>query len=199
MWIDILLVLIGAILGFILSICTTIITKAMDKKGTLHLFYIITQPTEAVKNNIYADGVRSSLILPFVFEFQNTSNTTRVIRDVSLYLYKEGKLVAKMLQAQNYTVHRKSGDEHKNFGGEKCSYSFVLEPLSIQRQYCQYWHSIPLSKENEIIFDTIKFAYYDEKNRLVESLIYKTDKIWKDVRFEHKEEFTLIQCKNIKK
>lgn len=39
-----------------------------------------------------------SFLIPIKLEIQNTSNTCRVIRDVSMWLYEEEKPVAEMVQ-----------------------------------------------------------------------------------------------------
>lgn len=68
-------------------------TTSFGKKGKLNIFYRFS----------YQKGMNGEtwgfeetpnggkcFVIPIVFEFQNTSNTTRVIRDVSMHLY-DGK------------------------------------------------------------------------------------------------------------
>ena len=63
-----------------------------------------------------------------------------------------------------------------NYGSDKNSYSFVIPPMSIQKQECEFTYEIPISDINKYSFDQIRFSYYDEKNRIV----YINEEIVKD-------------------
>ena len=118
-WFEVWLVVIGAILGFALSIITTLVNKAIDKHGKMRIFYkLVYQKSTGQKARIDLTGGETYLTIPLYFELQNTSNTARVIRDVCLYLYNNGKEVAKMVQIQ-YTKDTKTNAIKNNFGGEK--------------------------------------------------------------------------------
>ncbi|MCH5194353.1 MAG: hypothetical protein J1F11_10350 [Oscillospiraceae bacterium] len=205
-WFDIILVLLGAVLGFGLSILTTIITRQLDKHGKLFLFYKLLSK-ESLPSNSYinSDNSECCLLMPLFFEFQNTSNTTRVIRDVNLYLYNQGKLVDKMFQIQYFETIKTVGKEEKaeidhNYGGDKNSYSFVLPATSIQRQECLFAYKIPLSKKNEVVFDELRFAYYDEKNNKIESEFLDIPNGWNDKMVDIcNSEFVLLNCCKSKK
>ena len=80
---DIFSVILGSVVGFGLSILTTIINHKLDRKGKLLLYYKhIT--IEIVPPNItfIPENSNYNLIIPLYFEFQNTSNTPRVIRNI---------------------------------------------------------------------------------------------------------------------
>ena len=152
-WFEISLVVIGAVLGFALSIVTTLINKAIDKHGKLHLFYkLVYQKSTGEKARIDSQGGETYLTIPLYFEFQNTSNTARVIRDVCLYLYYNGNKVAKMNQIQ-YTRDSSTQEIKNTFGGDKNSYSFVLPPLSIQKQECEFLYKVSTPKIEDLPFD----------------------------------------------
>lgn len=190
---DIILVVIGAVLGFALSIATIIINKAMDKYGKIHLFYkIVYQKGSSQKAGfIYGVGEKS-LLIPIYFEFQNTSNTARVIRDVCLYLYKNGEKVAKMNQLQ-YTTNSQTNEIKNNFGGDKNSYSFVLPPMSIQKQECEFLYKVSLSEVEKYSFDEIRFSYYDEKNKVNECHFCYAPNSWDNIDFNYENEYIKLR------
>ena len=92
---EILMLVLGAVLGLLASLFTMIIQRVLDKKGKLNVFYQFSHQkgmggaTWGFDEN--PDG-RKYFVIPIVFEFQNTSNTTRVIRYVRVYLYDGKKL-----------------------------------------------------------------------------------------------------------
>ena len=194
-WFEISLVVIGAVLGFALSIVTTLINKAIDKHGKLHLFYkLVYQKSSGKKARIDSQGGETYLTIPLYFEFQNTSNTARVIRDVCLYLYNNGSQVAKMIQIQ-YTRDSSTNEVKNSFGGDKNSYSFVLPPLSIQKQECEFLYKVTTSKIEELPFDEIRFSYFDEKNRVMECLFCKAEQGWNGIDFNYENEYFELKCK----
>ena len=186
---EILMLILGAALGFLASLFTMIIQRVLREKGKLNIFYRFS----------YQKGVNGEtwgfeetpnggkcFVIPIVFEFQNTSNTTRVIRDVSMHLYDGKKFVAKMKQMDYlHITHRKgnsvSGEEDHYFGTDKGSYSFVIPPRSIQRQECEYMYIINASEISANKFDRIKACYFDEKNKTRYFEIRTIDNCW-----EHK-------------
>lgn len=203
-WFEVLLVVIGAVLGFLLSIVTVIVERHLDRQGKLHLFYkLVHHKANSKPPQIYKQGEFVHLILPMFFEFQNTSNTSRVIRDVCLHLFKNGKQVAKMKQAQFVTSEKTRGGETVEntiieFGGEKNSYSFVLPPLSIQRQQCCFVLQINTTDIDNMQFDEIRFCYYDECNKVMECRLLDVPTGLADKEFECGSEFTELICKKRK-
>ena len=143
------------------------------------------------------DG-RKYFVIPIVFEFQNTSNTTRVIRDVSVYLYDGKKFVAKMKQMDYlHITHRKgnsvSGEEDYYFGTDKGSYSFVIPPRSIQRQECEYMYVINASEISDNKFDRAKAGYFDERNKARYFEIRRIDNCWENKMYPIDEEWQVFK------
>lgn len=203
-WFEVLLVIIGAVLGFLLSIVTVIVERHLDRQGKLHLFYkLVHQITSSAPPRVYRYGEITQISIPIFFEFQNTSNTSRVIRDVCLYLFKDGKQVTKMKQAQFAKSEKTSGGEvieskSAEFGGEKNSYSFVLPPSSIQRQQCCFALQIPVAEIDNMLFDEIRFCYFDECSRVMECKFLDVPTGWVDTEFECGSEFVELICKKRK-
>lgn len=193
-WFEVLLVVVGSFLVFLLSILTTFINKRIDKNGEVRIFYKLLEQQAKIgvtENEQY-------LLIPVYFELQNTSNTTRVIRDVSLYIYNNGKQVVKMMQIQ-CTKDSKTNELKNSFGGEKNSYSFVLPPLSIQKQECEFLYKVPTSKVDEKTFDEIRFAYFNEKNQVMDCLFSKAEQGWNGIEFNYDNEYAELKCVKKKK
>ena len=201
---DIFSVILGSVVGFGLSILTTIINHKLDRKGKLLLYYKhIT--IEIVPPNItfIPENSNYNLIIPLYFEFQNTSNTPRVIRNINLYLYNKGELVDKFQQVDHSEIIIDNGKTKKcyNYGNEKSSYSFTLPSTSIQAQECFFLYTIHSSKASEKSFDEIRFAYYDEKDRKNESLFLKVPDGWNTKQLyeeKDKDEFVKLKCHKVK-
>lgn len=198
---EILMLIIGAMLGLVASLFTMVVQRWLDKKGKLNIFYRFSYQkgmggaTWGFEKS--ADG-RLYFTLPVVYEFQNTSNTTRVIRDVSMLLYDGKQLVATMMQMDHlHITHRKgntvAGEEDRYFGTDKGSYSFVIPPRSIQRQECEYMFVISSSEIQEKKFDHIKARYYDERNKPKYFEVRKIDNCWVKKSYPIDEEWQLLK------
>ena len=207
-WNEVILILIGALIGFAFSMITTIILRVIDKAGKLNIFFRFSVPQggnyekwgfEHIDDKKHFENQDKGLafIVPIFYEFQNTSNTTRVIRDVSLLLCKDNRFIVNMTQITKTVTEKKSGgsciEKKENvFGGENGSYSFVLPPRSIQKYECQYIHTFEPARPNEYIFNKLVLRYFDENNKqhffelkdlsnLWDNHNYRVDREWKDV------------------
>lgn len=202
-WNEIIYVLVGAIIGFAGSIIVMLAERALDRKGTIQIFYRRTNQRGMKKFgwgfDEYADG-RLGITIPVVFEVQNTSNTTRVIRDVSLLLYSGNTFIGKMLQSSGKHVTTRTGStvtgtQDYMFGAEKGSYSFVLPPRSIQRQECEYCYVIYPNEKAEKNFDTVIARYYDERNNAHAFKVMSFDKVWTNEYFDPDEDWCVLDDK----
>ena len=199
-WNEVLLIVIGAVLGFLLSIITTIIQRQMDRNGKLHLFYRFTNSKGDGAAWGFDENGDGNLCfeIPILFEFQNTSNTTRVIRDVSFLLYNGNEPVEVMMQIDHLHTTKRSGTEITDerdlfFGDDKGSYSFVLPPRCIQRQECEYCSIISSSDKEKKHFTRIVARYFDERNKPHFFDIKKIDGNWTPKRFSSDEEWVLMK------
>lgn len=202
-WNEIIYVLVGAVIGFVGSIIVMLAERALDKKGAIQIFYRRTNQRGMKRCgwgfDEYTDG-RLGITIPVVFEVQNTSNTTRVIRDVSLLLYSGNTFVGKMFQSSGKHITTRTGGEITGtrdymFGAEKGSYSFVLPPRSIQRQECEYCYVIYPNEREEKVFDTIIARYYDERNKAHAFKFMSIDKVWTKAYFEPDEDWCMLEDK----
>lgn len=203
-WFEVFLVVIGAVLGFLLSIVTTIVNKEIDKLGKVRIFYKYFYVDDVYEKARIETSEGSIVIdIPIWFELQNTSNSSRVIRDVCLCLYYNGKLVDKMIQIESsrteITTNGKTVIESiTNYGSDKNSYSFVIPPMSIQKQECEFTYEIPISDINKYSFDQIRFSYYDEKNRIMECVLCDIPNGWHNYKFCYNNEYIQLKCRRKK-
>lgn len=183
---------IGGVLGFVASIGTLTAERIWDRAGRLNIYYVISSDG---RNPIKTFGTSNSsegpaFILPLVFEMQNTSNTARIMRDVSVNLYKGGRFVDAMLQVGQ------SGDsntkEKREYGGENQSYSFVIQPRSIQKLYGTYMYNVGPNPQPEHDFDEIRLRYFDERNILREYHVRYVEKPWEQSDLGGDEDWILL-------
>lgn len=198
---EILMLLIGAGIGLFSSILTLGIERYWNRRGKLNIYY------KAVVRKTNHEGWgfefnQADLLwhfsFPVYFEFQNTSNTTRVIRDVNMLLYEGEKKIATMRQIGPVHVTQRRGSEivsekKYQFGDEKGSYSFVLPPQSIQKQECWYVFSIEPEEKEKQHFDRVILRYYDEKNQAHEFFARSIDKCWEYQKHSSDNEWTLLK------
>lgn len=198
---EIIMLVIGAVLGLIASLFTMVVQRWLDKKGKLNIFYRFCHQkgtngrSWGFQNS--EDG-RIYFTIPVVFEFQNTSNTTRVIRDVSLILFNGKTQVGKMIQIDHIHTRNRRGntvtsEKDEYFGTDKGSYSFVIPPRSIQRQECEYMFIIDLTEVQEKQFDTIKARYFDERNKAKTFILRTMENSWKAGLFPVDDEWKLFK------
>lgn len=197
---ELIMLLIGAALGLFASLFTMVVQRMLDKKGKLQIFYRFSyQRGMGGRSWGFDENLDGTInfVVPVVFEIQNTSNTTRVIRDVSLILYNGKQMVAKMAQQEHLHITSRRGntvtkEEDIYYGTENGSYSFVIPPRIIQRQECEYTYAVKLCDKDSHQFDTIKARYYDERNKAHYFELRKVENCWAKKLFPIDEEWRLF-------
>ena len=171
-WNEIIMLLIGALVGIGSSAAMMIIQNANEKCGKLSIYVKFNCLKNMGKEGwgVFENPEGGlSFLIPVIFEIENTSKRARIMRDVSLVLLKENKVIAKMTQI-NYlqTTSRKNvgitHEEEHYYGDINGSYSFVIEPTSIKRENCVYLYKISRDDIQNKSFDSIALQFYNEKN-----------------------------------
>ena len=171
---DIIMALVGGVIGFMSSLGILIAQHIFDIKGRVSIYYkFISQKNNQEPWGVYEEPLSEiKIIIPAVFEFQNTTNTTRVLRDVHASIYKRNQLVAKLIQIEKTGTHNIMANKNTMtdtlFGTENGSYSFVLQPRSIQKQRVMFAYKINKNEVAKYDFDTIRISYYDEKDKKIQ-------------------------------
>lgn len=87
--------LIGGFIGFFSSFVIMLITRWLDRKGKLRIYAKRTVVDNKKRWGFHEDGGQSLLVVPLKLEFQNTTGRSRVVRNVDVVPYRNGKEVAK--------------------------------------------------------------------------------------------------------
>lgn len=168
---DVILLLVGGVIGFVSSVGMYLIERLVDKSGKVKIYYkFIYSMNDNKPWGVREENQNRVLVLPVTFELQNTSNSTRVIRDVCVELYKGKVFCSKTIQIETIENVKTKGNKIESeviyqLGAERGSYSFVLPPRSIQKQKVEYLLSVPNNRIEELSFDTIVIRYFDESDR----------------------------------
>lgn len=184
---DITLLLIGAGISIVSSFLTLYINKLFDRIGKLRIFYKIVCLPGGEEGGFYIDSDSDMIhfTVPISFEFQNTSNTPRIIRNLNISLYNDNKYISKMIQAESTSNKTLRGSElisvkEYNYGANHGTYSFLVSPHSISAYNCLFILSIPTSKVDNYIFDHLRLIYYNERNHKKELFLLNFNGNWRD-------------------
>ena len=170
--------LIGGLIGFLSSLGVQIAMRALDRKGKLSFYSRINSSFLQGWGFFSADG-KITFVVPLELECQNTSNVTRVVRDVSLSLWRDGIEVKRMRQTQGiYNEHKHNGkiESRDSFalGDVNGSYSLVVPPRSIKKMNC-FFTCGQEQNIQDIAFDEIRISCYNECDYLYRSQLIEFD------------------------
>ena len=151
--------IIGAVIGFISSIGIIIVQRIIDRAGNLEIYAKVVgdRLTGSYTWGFYRNTDGMFLIVPLWIEIQNLSNSFRILRDINLLLFADGKELTTMVQSNRTESKSREVLLFANEG----SYSLSLGGGEIKKLDCQF-----LLKASPDIpfFDEIVLRYYDEKN-----------------------------------
>lgn len=193
--------IIGGLIGFLSSLGVQIAMRALDRKGKLSFYNRINSSFSQDWGFFSADG-NITFVVPLELECQNTSNVTRVVRDVSLSLWRDGIEVKRMRQTQGiYKENKRKGvvQSRDSFalGDEKGSYSLVVPPRSIKKMNCFFTCGQERNIQ-DITFDEIRISCYDERDYLYRSQLMEFDGNWKERSIPLKDAWAKIGFKRIR-
>lgn len=154
--------IVGAIISILTSFCNKLIERHLDNKGKVAIYRkVVYIKNDGRSMGIYQDKNDYSFVVPLWIEVHNSKNASQIIRDFSVCIYSEGKMIAKMNQI-NYQKSELS--DNLNYYGNKGSYSFLIPENSIER-----FDLLFVLKKSDCNhkFDEIKITYYNNKNELV--------------------------------
>lgn len=151
----------GIIMTVISSICASLINFIVSRRGKLCIYY----KRESISPDLYGCGMfGDNLVIPMVFDLQNTSGVNKVCRDLSLWLCCGSTKISKFQQiGHTYQENDKTkeiSNKHE-FGNKARIYSFVINPKSITSVRCFFM--IKQSKIDSRV-NNISLSYYDQRN-----------------------------------
>ena len=166
-----LLILFGASLGFLSSIGTTLVSNLIKNKGEVKVFYkiVYSKINQGRTWGFFISPEGMIFEVPLWVELYNTSNSVKVVRDLVILLFQEGKELTQMTQINK--------TEENVLYGNQGAYSFVLQPRNIYK-YDLYFIIKNNELESNCNFDEIRLRYFDEKNKAHTSLLRKVKQPW---------------------
>lgn len=167
---EIVMLLIGAAISLFSSVVTLWMTNVINRTGKIRIFYRFIGLRDYTSGWGFfgSEDGGMKLVIPALFEIQNTKNTPFVMRDVNLVLFRDKRIVSEMIQI---TDEERPGVNSTEYGLDNGSYSFVIEPHSIKKIRCLYALRINQNEKEEKKFEYIKMVYYNENNHRVEKII----------------------------
>lgn len=101
----------GSILGFLLGVLGILIERYINRMGKLKIFYKIVNRREYLNGWGFEkeNGKIVSFCVPVRYEIFNSSNVSKILRDVSIDLYKDNRFVKKMIQIEETVIEHKKG------------------------------------------------------------------------------------------
>ena len=170
--------LIGAAIAFASSIGIIVVERLFDRSGKLKIYAKVVYH-RTIENRTWGfhNGSEGMFFgVPIWIELENSSNTTRVIRDVNLVLYKGKTKVAEMVQ-----INRSGKNDNEYIYANDGSYSFMADPKSI-RQYTCYF-SLKQENGKDQSFDKIVLRYFNERDNEKLLFLAAVDGDWKTKQF----------------
>ena len=191
---DVILIIIGSFIGFIASIGTTLVNELINHKGKTRVFYKIVHSLSFGGSKWGFANADSGMVfhIPIWLEVHNTSNTTRIMRDVNISLKHDGKEVAIMVQNTHIDMRKNGEEKERNMYGDDGAYSFSIEPRSIRRFRLNFLLRKPniISDNN---FNEVYLRYYNERDKIQSFLLKKVDRCWELGEIESSEEWMALK------
>lgn len=191
---EILMLIIGSVIGVVASVGTMFAERALNRAGKLLIFYkrIYSKSSSGRSWGKYKENDGCIIFeIPMFIEFQNTTYSPRVIRDFAIYAYKDNTQSAKFTQIEFVEITHRSGNQITGkdtayYGESNGAYSFMVGPISISHYTCEFMLK---SRGQQPEFNNLRIGYYDEHNKFILHKIcdiengwqptqYKTDKDW---------------------
>lgn len=161
-------VITSVIASVVAGVVALYIQKSLDKKGELLIYFRRIN----VSNTKGWGFVQNCLLIPLYVDLLNTSNTNKVVRDFSLYLYDDKKEVEKLVQTTMAGNDENKGV--KTYGIVNDRYSFLVEGKSIVTAECLYMLKMQ-ELDKGANYDRIIVRYYDENNKKHECELMKLE------------------------
>lgn len=185
---------IGGLISLVTSISLLWVQRKLDRSGDLLIFYKIIIHPSGHRPGFFRQSNGMSFIIPIAFDLQNTSNSSKVMRDINVLLYKDDKYVVKTMQA--YSIAHKKGNEvirEDYFGNEQHSYSIVIPPRSVQTLMFEFFYVIKHEEIQKYDFNNIRLEYHDDKNKRHVLKMREIDNCWVLKEFSYDKDWILVE------
>ena len=179
---------VGAVIAFVSSAGIVMLQMYINRKGSIDFYAKVVYSPASNGSTWGFNNNQSGIILtvPIWFEIQNTSNVSRIIRDLNLVLVDKGKEIATMKQCNSMRKSALDESEFANAG----SYSLSIGARDIKRIECFF----AFVKDSNISnFDEIKMCYYDEKDKEHKLSLGHVNGDWTIRQFEYTGEWIKLK------
>lgn len=156
--------LLGSLVGAFLTLAGNMIFRKVQESGHISIYVRIVHSLSG-KHHTWGfyhpkDSENDlSFHIPIWFEVVNTCGVQRVLRDVNLYIYSNGKEVMPFVQSQHL-----DNDKEKYVLGQNGAYTVVIPEKSSCRFDMEFFLRLSEMPEGHTAFDKIVLAYYDERD-----------------------------------
>lgn len=166
--------LLGAVIGAGATIVATILNEKLQEKGKVTLYMRHVASGTGKKWGYYQGETGMYLTVPVWLDVINESGIPRIIRDINMYAYKEGKEIKEFTQIQRI------GDGKDAFKlGENEAYTLVIPEKSAKRYKLEFMlKKMDIDTEKQE-FDQLVVIYFDEKNHKYAYDFEKISVCWK--------------------
>lgn len=159
--------LLGAVIGVAGSLSTVFLTKAVQKHGkiTLHARIVGSRIDAAHRTWGYIQTKQGiAFHVPLWLDICNTSDVSKIVRNVNLCIVKDRTIVADFTQFQgNGTDPR---EPNTTIVGNAGAYSFVVPPNSVLRTEVEFGIKKSDLQPEDQEFNSVYLTYFDEKDCL---------------------------------
>lgn len=142
-------VIIGGLIAILSSFLTFIISNYVPIIGKSRIYFLFKYDSEF--NDIECK-----------IEFLNTTNVTKIYRDINLYKFKDNKMMSKMDQASMSTTNRGGEVVDKTVYGNEGNYTVLLSNNSTKTIEGCFTSDI-----KDANFDSFYLNYYDEHDKIM--------------------------------
>lgn len=186
--------IVGGMISLVTSISLLFVQRKLDRRGDLLIFYRMLCPVNNTKKLYFEMNDEIIFNFQILFDLQNTSNSSKVMRDINILLYKDNKYVAKM--KRNYLAVQKEGNKlirEDKFGNEQNSYSITIPPRGIQTLLFDFLYDIKQEEIQKYDFNNIRLEYHDDKNKCHVLKMREIKNCWKEEYFENDIDWILVE------
>ena len=159
--------LLGAVIGVVGSLSTVFLTKAVQEHGkiTLHARIVGSRIDAAHRTWGYIQTDQGiSFHVPLWLDICNTSDVSRIVRNVNLCIVKDRTIVADFTQFQGNGIDPR--EPNTTIVGNAGAYSFVVPPNSVLRTEVEFGIKKSDLPPEDQEFNRVYLTYFDEKDCL---------------------------------
>ena len=183
----------GSIIGVLGSWLSIWIQRSVSKSGkaSIYVKFVFSKSALHKPCGCYKDGDGYPVLhIPLWADICNTSDYPKIIRDLNIAGYANGKEVVSFTQIQAVTGENKEYIPLGNNG----AYTFVIPPNSASRFNLEFSLKQSEVDETNKDFDQLILSYANEKNKFFRFLLTDIDDIWKSGEWRHKKQWLAMDC-----